>query len=213
MNSNPKCRLCRNKSELFFETKNQKKYYRCGQCWAIFLDSRYYLLEKDQIERYKQHNNDVNDPGYQKFVTPIVSQIIKKYKTTQLGLDFGAGTGPVAAKLLIDKGYAIKLYDPFFWNNPEALKRKYDFIICSEVIEHFHYPRKSFKLLKKLLKKNSTLFCMTDVYSEDINFKKWYYKNDPTHVFFYQQKTLEKVKSLLGFSGLKRQNRLIEFLA
>ena len=36
------------------------------------LDPLDYLSQEEEKERYKNHNNDVNDPRYQKFVSPIV---------------------------------------------------------------------------------------------------------------------------------------------
>ena len=44
---------------------------------------------------------------------------------------------------------------------------------------------------------------MTDLYDESIGFHKWYYKNDPTHVFIYQKKTIEWIKNNIGFSDVK----------
>jgi hypothetical protein len=54
---------------------------------------------------------------------------------------------------------------------------------------------------------------MTDLYHEDINFSKWYYKDDPTHVFFYNTHTLEWIKEHFGFSSLTIDKRLIVFTA
>jgi SAM-dependent methyltransferase len=205
------CRLCFAKAEEFFNISG-KRYHRCRQCLAVFLAPGCQLSKNDEKRRYQEHNNNVEDPGYQKFVEPIVSKVQKNFTKKQRGLDFGAGTGPVITKLLSDKGYHLKLYDPYFWNYPDNLKEKYDFIVCCEVIEHFRNPAKWFKLLKSLLKPGGGLYCMTDLYSDMVNFRKWYYKDDPTHVFFYHQKTLAWIKSQIGFSSLKVDGRLIQFL-
>jgi hypothetical protein len=205
-----RCCLCDNRAELFFKTPD-KEYYRCGRCSAIFLAPEYHVSREDEKIRYEQHNNDVEDPRYHKFVEPIVGSILKGFNTHHCGLDFGAGTGPVIAKILREKGYPVELYDPFFWDNPELLERKYDFIVCCEVIEHFRRPAKEFRLLRSLLGPNGKLFCMTELYSETIDFKKWYYKNDPTHVFFYHLDTLAWIRSFFGFSSMETSGRLIEF--
>ncbi|WP_152512703.1 class I SAM-dependent methyltransferase [Haloplasma contractile] len=168
-----------------------------------------YVTTDEEKKRYESHNNDVNDPRYQKFVSPIVDTVTSKYSTVSKGLDFGAGTGPVITKMLGDKGYDVALYDPFFWNNEERLKTTYDFIVCCEVIEHFHSPWKEFKLLRSLLKDGGTLYLKTDIYTDDTDFKRWYYKNDPTHVFFYHPKAFEWIKEQFGFSTLKIEDRLI----
>ncbi|WP_435577655.1 class I SAM-dependent methyltransferase [Gilvibacter sp.] len=149
-------------------------------------------------ERYLTHNNDVNDPGYRNFVAPFVNHITRHFNTDQTGLDYGAGTGPVAAVMLEESGYEVKLYDPFFHPDPTPLDDTYDFIICCEVMEHFHQPDVEFEKLKGLLKPNGQLICKTDLYDEKLNFEKWYYKNDPTHVFIYHQKSLEYIAKHLG---------------
>ncbi len=208
--NNQICPLCQSHGSLFYKDKRHL-YYKCRNCLAIFLD-RYNLPDRDlEKNRYLEHNNDVNDPGYQRFVKPLVAAVIDDFDEKDSGLDFGAGTGPVAAKLLHDRNYQIELYDPLFHNNPKLLKRKYDYIICCEVIEHFHYPAKEFELLKKLLLPGGRLYCMTDLHDKSVDFQNWYYKNDRTHVFIYHHKTLEWIKEKLKFASLKVDKRLAVF--
>jgi SAM-dependent methyltransferase len=205
-----KCTLCSAVADFFYQG-NQKKYYSCRNCLAIFLDPGMHLSSEDEKKRYEEHNNDVNDIRYQKFVEPIVSQIEKKFNKEHTGLDFGAGPGPVITKMLRDKGFNILLYDPFFFNIPELLQNKYDYIACCEVIEHFHNPAREFGLLKSLLKPGGSLYCMTEIYRDDVEFGRWYYKNDSTHVFFYHTKTLEWIKVHLHFQSMNVEGRLIQF--
>lgn len=209
-NSSPQCPLCGGGSKLFFAMP-PKKYHQCRQCLGVFMDKACWVCREDEKKRYREHNNDVDDSRYQQFVEPVVSKVQEIFRPKQKGLDYGAGTGPVAAKLLHDQGYSVELYDPFFWENPAAFNTSYDFIVCCEVAEHFHFPAKEFRRLRSLLKSGGVLYCMTDLYSENIDFKNWYYKNDPTHVFFYHQKTLEQIKLKYGFSGVEIDRRLIQF--
>ncbi|WP_457616404.1 methyltransferase domain-containing protein [Lutibacter sp.] len=204
------CPLCNSKSELF-STIKETPYYKCCTCKGIFMHPNFFVSNTAEKKRYQTHNNDVNDPHYQQFVNPIVSNILKCFNTKHHGLDFGSGTGPVITKLLRDANYNVTTYDPFFDNNIHALKTNYNFIACCEVIEHFHSPNKEFKLLKSLLKPKGKLFCMTDVYHKGINFENWYYKNDETHVFFYQKDTFEWIQKNMHFSKVSVQNRLIIF--
>ncbi|WP_246205905.1 class I SAM-dependent methyltransferase [Fulvivirga aurantia] len=161
--------------------------------------------------RYTTHNNDVNDPGYQKFVSPITSYVLSNLTQNAKGLDYGAGPGPVITKLLRDQGYDITTYDPYFDNNQDALKREYDYIVCCEVMEHFHDPAAEFKFLYNHLLPGGHLICMTDLFTEQLNFEKWYYKNDLTHVFFYHEDSLSFIKENYGFRKLTVDNRLIVF--
>ncbi len=170
------------------------------------------LPDRDkELKRYNEHNNDVNNAGYQQFVMPIVDAVAKQFTSNHQGLDFGAGPGPVVAKLLHDKQYDFVLYDPFFYDYPHLLTKTYDYIVACEVIEHFHNPYKEFVLLKNLLKPNGKLFCMTSIYNQDINFSTWYYKNDPTHVFIYQQETIFYIREHFGFKDVEILNNMIIF--
>lgn len=163
----------------------------------------------DEESRYLEHNNDINDERYQQFVMPIVQQVVDHYTPEHRGLDFGAGTGPVISKLLTDRSYQIVQYDPFFHNYPELLLDKYDYIVACEVIEHFHQPDKEFARLKEMLNPGGKLICMTTIYHPGIDFKTWYYKNDPTHVFFYHSDTLQFIQNTYGFSKLQIVNNMI----
>lgn len=205
--SNHLCPLCNSSSENFF----LEKFFLCSNCSGIFRPKHLLLDYVSEKKRYETHNNDVNDIRYQNFVSPITNAILDEFSTEQTGLDFGAGTGPVISKILADNGYNIKQYDPFFHNFPELLKNNYDYIACCEVIEHFYDPLKEFKLLKKLLKNNGALFCMTAIYDNTIDFTKWFYKDDPTHVFIYQKETLEWIQNNVDFSKIIIENKLIKF--
>ncbi len=202
------CPLCNNNSDIFFQHK-KRLYHQCKQCYGVFVDKD--LIPNGQTEksRYIQHINDIEDKRYQKFVLPITTAILRDFTQNDKGLDFGAGTGPVISKVLEDNHYSIEKYDPYFYNFPDLLKSKYDFIACCEVIEHFNHPKKEFLLLKDLLKKNGRLYIMTSIYDESINFKTWNYKDDDTHVFIYHKKTLQWIKEELGFAYMKIEGRLI----
>lgn len=193
------CVLCADPTDLSFVV-DQKKYYHCQQCGAIFLDAQHYLCPSEEKRRYEQHNNDVHDRKYQQFVEPMVRRIQEQFTPHHRGLDFGAGQGPVVAKLLMDQGFSVRLYDPFFLNDKEALQEQYDYIVCCEVIEHFFSPAKEFQLLRSLLKERGALFCKTELLRDDVDFSRWYYKNDPTHVFFYRPKTLLWIQQHFNFS-------------
>jgi hypothetical protein len=78
-------------------------------------------------------------------------------------------------------------------------------------VEHFHNPKKEFGLLKKLLKPNGKFYLMTALFDETINFHDWYYKNDPTHVFIYHQKTIYWIKEKFDFSDVIIKGRLITY--
>ena len=205
----PHCPLCLSIGNPF----HGREFYCCNRCCGIFRSPALYLSPAAEKKRYETHNNDVNDPRYQQFVSPITTAVLKRYAPLSTGLDFGAGTGPVITKVLRDHGYDIREYDPFFCNDRQVLEETYEYIVCCEVLEHFQDPAKEFGLLRRLLKKNGCLLCMTLLYDNGIDFASWFYKNDPTHVFFYQWATLTWIQTVFEFSSVHLEGRLIRFQA
>lgn len=208
----PKCPLCENDSSPLITYLN-RDYYRCKGCCSIFVDPEKLLNYDNEKARYLEHNNDVYDPGYRDFVRPLVDIVLTEFAPQHLGLDFGAGPGPVISQMLMERAYNIVQYDPFFCNSIELLSSQYDYIVSCEVIEHFFNPNREFEQLRSMLKPGGELICMTDIYSDDVNFLKWYYKNDPTHVFFYHHRALEFIAEKFGFVSLYVKGRTIRFKA
>lgn len=210
------CPLCTDKAFHFCSIgKRNRHYFRCPNCCAVFLHPKKYVDENAEQERYESHNNDVEDPRYQKFVSPITDAVQAQFPKTASGLDYGCGTGPVASVVLEREGFQkVALYDPYFQPHKEHLNKTYDYIICCEVMEHFFKPKFEFERLRKLLKANGKLFCKTTILKEDIsveNFTDWWYNNDPTHVFFYTENTLKYIAKHFGFQKVKIDPKLITF--
>lgn len=210
MIQNNLCPLCKNTSKIFYHFKN-RLYHQCDNCLGIFVDQSLILYGKNEKARYNEHNNDVDDKRFQKFVSPITSIVRRDFTKEDKGLDFGAGNAPVITKVLTDNNYDIKPYDPFFHNNVDLLKKTYNYITSCEVVEHFHNPLKEFKLLKSLLNPNGKLYIMTWLYSEGINFHNWNYKDDHTHIFIYHKNSFEWIKENVGYKDVQFHERLIVF--
>ncbi|MBK7427349.1 MAG: class I SAM-dependent methyltransferase [Saprospiraceae bacterium] len=204
------CPLCKGASKLFFEDE-KFVHYQCQTCRSVFLKPELRLNAEDEEQRYLNHNNDINDVRYHQFVSPITNAILIDFSSDSVGLDYGAGTGSAISKILSDKGYTIKQYDPFFHIYPELLQGSYDYIACCEVMEHFFEPRREFEKLQGLLKPGGKLYCMTELFQDNIPFSDWYYKNDPTHVFLYHADAIAWIQKNLGFSEFKIDGRMITF--
>lgn len=203
------CPLCLESETRQLEASPQ--FFRCDHCTTVFRSRQHLLSPEDEKNRYLEHNNDVEDKRYQQFVTPVVEKVRSLFPLPAKGLDFGAGTGPVIAKLLREDSYEIALWDPFFHADPAVLETQYDFIVCCEVIEHFHTPIAEFQLMKSLLMPGGKLICMTDPLPSDKPFEVWHYKNDPTHVIFYSEENVAYIKKHLGFTEATIVGRLIIF--
>ncbi|MDT7832846.1 class I SAM-dependent methyltransferase [Flavobacteriaceae bacterium S356] len=183
------CTLCDSK----LVHKIDEYYYDCDTCKAIVKDERYYLTSEEERERYETHNNDVNDIRYQNFTSPITNYVLDHFLPEHKGLDFGSGTGPVISSELSKRGYRIVQYDPFFAPNESVLKNRYDYIVSCEVFEHFYKPKKEIGHLASMLKTDGALLIMTLLYNDQMDFSKWFYRKDPTHVFIYTKETIEYI--------------------
>ncbi|MEM7085454.1 MAG: class I SAM-dependent methyltransferase [Bacteroidota bacterium] len=204
------CPLCQELTSQQLEFSPQ--FYSCNNCGSVFRDATFFLSSTLEKERYLLHQNSVEDKGYQAFVLPIVEAVCLSFNPRTKGLDFGAGTAPVAAKLLRDRNYTIKLWDPFFHPDTSVLNSTYDFVICCEVMEHFYEPLKEFRLMKRMLGEGGKIFCMTNLLPKKASFfKDWYYKNDKTHVIFYSEKNLKWIQETVGFSEMIIEDRVITF--
>jgi len=201
------CPLCL-ESKTKVRTDNSE-FINCATCNSVFRHPKFHLSLEDEKQRYLKHDNNINDSGYQEFVTPLLTAVLDQCNANDIGLDYGAGTGPVLAKLLNQKHYKVYLWDPFFHPDDTVLEASYDYIICCEVIEHFRDPREEFQKLKKLIKPGGLLLCMTHLLTEEINFANWYYQRDPTHVFLYTESSMTWIKRNFEFSSLSINGRVI----
>ncbi len=175
------------------------------------MDIECQLSQEEKWNRYRKHRNEVLDPGYQKFVKPVFDAVLSSFSSDDKGLDFGCGDGPVISYLLEKNGFRIDLYDPCFRDDRSYLSKVYDFIILSEVMEHFEDPAKEFELLFSLLKPDGKIFCLTELISDGIDLEKWKYLSDETHVFFYDERTLDYIAKRFGNSKYSTDGRLIVF--
>lgn len=194
------CVVCMRKSVDLFKIIDKKEYWKCNFCLTKFLDKKYHLNSKNEKERYSQHNNRIDDNAYRSFLSKLSIPLIKKLSRGNKGLDFGCGHGPALADMIKSDGFEIDLYDPFFFPNENIFTKEYDFITCTETVEHFFHPHKEFMSLDKLLRKKGWLGIMTRFLREDELFENWYYRKDPTHVVFYSERTFEIIAEQRNWS-------------
>lgn len=199
------CTLC----ETHLVNSADEYYFICDTCGAYVKDKKYYITKEQEKDIYEEHNNDVHDVQYQNFTSPITNSILEEFTPKHLGLDYGCGTGPVISEQLIDKGYAVKLFDPYFYPDMDYSNHQFDYIFSCEVFEHFHQPKEEIGKLVGILKTKGRLYIMTHLCHSELDFKNWYYRNDPTHVFIYTVKTIEFIVKEYNLSVEKLTERLI----
>ena len=186
------CPLCKNIQTSFLYRDQYRTYPRCPNCALIFVARKDLLPPHQEKERYDLHQNDPQDEGYRQFLNQLAKPLIKRIGPPPMeGLDFGSGPGPVLAMILEEQGYRMTLYDPYYAPDKSPLQRSYDFVTCTETIEHFYAPDKDWRLLIKLLKPGGWLGIMTQLVQDIQSFPTMHYITDMTHVSFFSRVTFE----------------------
>ncbi|MGR8932544.1 MAG: class I SAM-dependent methyltransferase [Gammaproteobacteria bacterium] len=188
--SDSTCPLCLYNDISLFHRDKKRDYFRCRRCLLVFVPPRQHLDTKAEKAVYDLHENQLDDPGYRRFLSRLAIPLIKRLPAGASGLDYGCGPGPLLARMLQTQGHRIELYDPFYANDVERLQRRYDFIACTEAAEHFRQPFQEFQRLFCMLKPGGLLGIMTKLVIDAEAFSRWHYKNDMTHISFYSRPTL-----------------------
>jgi ubiquinone/menaquinone biosynthesis C-methylase UbiE len=100
------------------------------------------------------------------------------------------------------------LYDPLYAPDTAVLNRQYDFVTCSEAVEHFHHPDQDMATLVRLVKPGGWLAVMTSLLDDSIDFARWHYARDPTHVCFYREKTFQWLAAHQSLTLAVRQHNV-----
>ena len=190
MNHSITCPLCNSKKNKLLYKNQIREYLKCNVCEFIFVPTQFHLSESEEKLRYDTHNNDPKDPRYRQFLSQLSEPLISLIPSQSIGLDFGCGPGPTLSLMLEDEGYEVDLYDKFYVKDNSVFDKDFDFITLTEVIEHLSDPIFELERLALLLKPRGFIAIMTQIFKENQSFKEWYYKNDPTHISFYNQKSL-----------------------
>lgn len=199
------CPLClSSETALFYKDSkyhaSERIFFKCNDCFLIYTHEKNRLERSEEKKRYDLHENDPKDPGYLKFLSQLTDSIKPALHRQFKGLDYGCGPGPAISNLLGEVGCSVKNYDPFYFNESDLLGQKYDFITCTETAEHFFSPREELLKLDKMLRgKGSFLAVMTEVVPSESGFADWHYYRDPTHVSFYQERTLEWIRDWMSW--------------
>jgi 2-polyprenyl-3-methyl-5-hydroxy-6-metoxy-1,4-benzoquinol methylase len=189
---NEHCPLCRQLDSLEYSKDKNRLYLQCQNCLLIFVGANNLLNSDEEKKIYSFHENNFEDPNYRKFLYKLLTPLLKNLKHGWKGLDYGCGPGPAISHYLKEEGYQVNNFDPFFANNKSMLQCEYDFITCTEVIEHIYEVKESFEKMLSLISDKGILGVMTQFPPEEQEkFKSWWYKNDPTHVRFFSKKTLD----------------------
>tara|TARA_B100000686_G_scaffold354507_1_gene465148 strand:+ start:2372 stop:3070 length:699 start_codon:yes stop_codon:yes gene_type:complete len=188
------CPLCGSSSDLFFV--DDREYWLCRTCALIFVPSAYHVSREDEVCRYLEHENTLQNEGYVKMFQEKIDLVQFACPKVVRILDYGCGYEPVLKNLLSREGYKVDAFDPNFFPHGQSQKR-YDLVISTETFEHFREPIREIKRIVSLLDYEGYVAIMSQFYPKENGgpsqavFEKWYYKRDPTHIAFYTLETFE----------------------
>lgn len=194
------CIVCGTFSAIFFARVDNRDYSRCTTCRATFLHPAQRLSAQEEYTLYCEHRNDPEDKNYRRFLSKLADPLLLRLPPQAKGLDYGCGPGPALANMLREAGHRVALFDPYFFPARETLEDLYDFITCTETIEHFHRPAEEFACLDRMLRPGGWLALMTCFQTDDNLFASWHYRRDPTHVVFYRDETLRHISRRFGWT-------------
>ncbi|MCF7848598.1 MAG: class I SAM-dependent methyltransferase [Kiritimatiellales bacterium] len=200
------CPLCGAEENKLFHCDRRREYFQCLECALVFVPPEYHLPAAEEKARYDLHENSAADSGYVQWLEKLFQPLEKELKPGVEGIDFGCGPGPVLSQLFRDAGYPCVDYDPFYANDPALLERQYDFLACSEVIEHCGNPRKEIELFLKLVKPGGVIGIMTQLVRNREAFATWYYIDDLTHVCFFCPETFQWLEKKYRIRAAPREN-------
>lgn len=196
--SSPNCPLCASGATEPFHRDRKREFFQCLECDLVFVPPEFHLSSEAEKARYEFHSQSLEDSGYRDFLNRLFLPLVTKLSPGTTGLDFGGGQTPTLSVLFAESGFPCADYDLHFANDPAVLEKQYDFLTCSETMEHFVRPREEFESILRLVKPGSWIGIMTQLRDEAPPFEKWFYKDDATHVCFFSRKTFQWLEKTYG---------------
>jgi hypothetical protein len=192
------CPLCANGATEPFHRDRKREFFRCPQCDLVFVLPEFHLAPEAEKARYDFHSHSLEDSGYRDFLNRFFRPMAKKLSPGACGLDFGCGREPTLSVLFEEAGFSCDNYDLHFANNPAVLEKQYDFLTCSETMEHFQNPHAEFERFLTLVKPGGWIGIMTQLRDSAPEFEKWFYKDDATHVCFFSRRCFQWLGTQYG---------------
>jgi SAM-dependent methyltransferase len=131
------------------------------ECDLVFVPPEFHLSPEAEKARYEFHSHSLADSGYRDFLNRLFQPLEKVLPPGARGLDFGCGREPTLSVLFEEAGFPCANYDLHYFNDPAVLGKQYDFLTCSETMEHFRNPREEFERFLRLVKPGGMMIVAT----------------------------------------------------
>lgn len=197
------CRLCGGENtELILRERSARMcrdFFHCPECDCVSVPDDFLLSREEERRRYLLHDNHPEHEGYRAFLGNLMDEVAPLLRPGAEGLDYGCGEPAVLIMMLEDAGFRMAGYDLFFRPDEAALRRSYDFIVCSETAEHFREPLMEFARLSRLLRPGGILGVLTGMLEDWSDLENWHYRLDPTHVCLYSARSMRWIAGRFGW--------------
>jgi len=180
--------MCQHSARFFYRDV-LRSYFQCSECCAVHVAQKYHLSSVMEKAEYDKHENQIEDEGYRRFLRRTLEPVVAKVEPNSRGLDFGCGPGPALAQMFRECGFEMSVYDKYYADDESVFDSHYDFVTATEVVEHLKNPMLEIERLWSVLKPLGILAIMTKRVKDLDGFACWHYKNDPTHIIFFHEKT------------------------
>lgn len=177
-----------------------RRFHVCSRCGLIFSHNP---LSREETERHyrMQHTVEYDNLGYAEKVLAVVRSQLEPQRI----LDFGSGSGKLA-EALRSLGYMVDTYEPMCDGDfdPARFGNSYDLVVANEVLEHVSGILATMDHIHAACRPGGVVYIGTLTTDDLINdpenfyerFRSWWYKDDLTHVSFYNVRSFEYICSL-----------------
>lgn len=178
-------------------------YYKCGTCRFLFTVACDGWPEQEFRERIYNADYRLIDGDYltkrPHQQAALIAEKFGEHPSLRI-LDFGSGSGAMAAGLR-ERGFTgVASFDPY--SQPERPDGTFDLITCLEVIHHAPHPDRFMAELKSFTHPGSCIVLATALVPPDIDHVrgKWIYVAPRNgHVSIYSEEALQHLAANHGF--------------
>lgn len=196
------CKICNSPSLLFFQ--NGRQFFRCTDCLFLFSPDR--VSKEEEYAHYKNQWGGANPESWDSKAQVLLNVILQYVKPKSI-LDFGSGCGSLT-EAFNNLGVNTTPLEPMVHGflKDQRYSSKFDAVVGVEVIEHLPDPVAELKEIEKVLSPNGVMVfstLMTNSFIEHPlareHFKSWWYKDDPTHVSFFCNQSLDTLSRMRNY--------------